>query len=140
MNTELKNALGQVYYTAEYDEVNQWLYSNWTGYVTTAEVKQACETVLETIVKRKVTRLLNDNSALEGSWDEANEWIAQSWMPRALAGGLKRFAHVASPDVFGALSAEAMSTRVPEVGFELRIFGNRSQAQNWLSQPVATLV
>ena len=53
-------------------------------------------------------------------------------MPRALGTGLKRFAHVVSPDIFGALSAEAMQTKVSEFNFEMRIFNTKADAERWL--------
>ncbi|MFP4088972.1 MAG: hypothetical protein ACLFUB_12975 [Cyclobacteriaceae bacterium] len=73
---------------------------------------------------------MNDNSQLSGSWDEANDWIAQNWMPRALAAGLKKFAHITSLDVFGALSAEELLTKAGD--FEMRIFSDRKEAEAWL--------
>ncbi|NBB73038.1 MAG: hypothetical protein GVY35_05090 [Bacteroidetes bacterium] len=51
-------------------------------------------------------------------------------MPRALAAGLKKFAHIISPDVFGALSAEELVTKASD--FEMRIFDNRADAEAWL--------
>ncbi|MCU0353814.1 MAG: STAS/SEC14 domain-containing protein [Cytophagales bacterium] len=134
MSTQLKNALGQVYYEVQYDAENNWVYSNWKGYVTLQEVKDGANAALAHFEKHKCTNLLNDNSELEGPWDDANDWIANDWMPRALAAGLAKFAHIVSPDVFGQLSAEALVTRVQ--GFEMRIFGSRREAQEWLRQPV----
>ncbi|MGB3587243.1 MAG: hypothetical protein WBA23_11915, partial [Tunicatimonas sp.] len=106
----VKNKLGQEYFTSVYDEENGWVYNEWKGDVTVDEVIEACKVSLEFIEKQQPEKILNDNSQLTGSWDEANEWIAQNWMPRALASGLKRFAHVMSSDVFGALSAEELVT------------------------------
>ncbi len=51
-------------------------------------------------------------------------------MPRALAAGLKKFAHITSLDVFGALSAEELLTKAGD--FEMRIFSDRKEAEAWL--------
>jgi hypothetical protein len=126
----VKNKLGEVYFTSSYDETNGWIYNEWTGDVTVEEVIEACKVSIEYLEEIKPSKILNDNSQLSGSWDEANDWIAQNWMPRALAAGLKKFAHIMSSDVFGALSAEEMVTKVSD--FEMRIFSNRADAEAWL--------
>ncbi len=126
----VKNKLGQEYFTSVYDEENGWVYNEWKGDVTANEVIEACKVSLEFVKKQQPEKILNDNSQLTGSWDEANEWIAQNWMPQALAAGLKKFAHVISPDVFGALSAEELVTKVS--GFEMRTFESEKEAKAWL--------
>jgi hypothetical protein len=81
----------------------------------------------------KYSKSLNDSSRGEGSWDEANEWLAQTWMPFAIGNGLKHFAFVVSPDVFSAMSTEELATNIPEAGFEMRTFQSRSEAESWLN-------
>lgn len=132
LDYSVKNKLGEVYFSSSYDEANGWVYNEWKGDVTAEEVIEAAKLSLEYLEHEDCTRILNDNSQLEGSWDEANEWIAQNWMPRALSFGLKKFAHVISPDIFGALSAEEMVTQVSD--FEMRIFKDRAEAEAWLKE------
>jgi len=126
----VKNKLGQVYFTYYLDEDNGWAHNIWKGDVTVDEVIEGCKVSLDFLEEYKPEKILNDNTQLTGSWDEANDWIAQNWMPRALAAGLKKFAHVISPDIFGALSAEELVTKVS--GFEMRIFEDESEARAWL--------
>jgi len=128
----VKNKLGEVYFTSTFDDVSGWIYNEWKGEVTVDEVIEACKVSIEYLEEQKSAKILNDNSQLKGSWDEANEWIAQNWMPRALAAGLKKFAHIISPDVFGALSAEELVTKASD--FEMRIFDNRAEAEAWLKE------
>jgi len=130
LDYSVKNKLGEVYFSSVYDEENDWIYNDWIGDVTVEEVIEACKVSIDHLEAHKPSKVLNDNSKLSGSWDEANDWIAQNWMPRALAAGLKKFAHIISPDVFGALSAEELVTRVSD--FEMRIFNNRAEAEAWL--------
>jgi hypothetical protein len=132
MKIELKNKLGKVYYSVEHDQANGWNYATWRGYVTVEEVKQACLEGLALISSNRCSDLLNDNSQISGPWSGANEWIATEWMPKALGMGLKRFAHVVSPNVFAALSASQLVSRVEGMNFEMRIFQTRTEAQQWL--------
>ncbi|MEM9828987.1 MAG: STAS/SEC14 domain-containing protein [Bacteroidota bacterium] len=126
----VKNALGNDLIQIEYDEANGWLYTRWIGDLTVEDVETGGEKMLEQVKEKSCQKVLNDNRDVIGSWDEANEWIAQNWMPRALAAGLKKFAHVISPDIFSALSAEEMITQVN--GFEMRIFEDEEEAKSWL--------
>jgi hypothetical protein len=132
LDYSVKNKLGEVYFTSSFDDANGWVYNEWKGEVTVDEVIEACVVSIEYLEEQKSPKILNDNSQLKGSWDEANEWIAQNWMPRALAAGLKKFAHITSPDVFGALSAEELVTQAKD--FEMRIFNNRAEAKAWLKE------
>lgn len=132
LDYSVKNKLGEVYFTSSFDNANGWVYNEWKGEVTVDEVIEACVVSIEYLEEQKSPKILNDNSQLKGSWDEANEWIAQNWMPRALAAGLKKFAHITSPDVFGALSAEELVTQAKD--FEMRIFNNRAEAKAWLKE------
>ncbi len=128
----VKNKLGEIYFSSSYDEANGWVYNEWKGDVTVDEVIEACKVSLDHIEQQGISKILNDNSQLRGSWDEANDWIAQNWMPRALAAGLKKFAHIISPDIFGAMSAEELTTKVSD--FEMRVFNDRAEAEAWLQE------
>jgi len=130
MKSTLTNALGEVYFETEFDPANGWVYGNWKGYVTVEEVINGANLGLQTLIKHKTGKFLNDNSQLEGPWEDANDWIANDWMPRALSAGLSKCAYIISPDIFGQLSAESLNTRVQ--GLERQLFDNRKEAEKWL--------
>lgn len=134
MQRTLINSLGISYLETRYEKEQKWVNNNWIGYVMVEEVKAGADACLDLVKENGCSKLLNDNTNLTGPWDQANEWIATNWMPRALALGLKQFAHVVSEDVFGAISAEDMQTRVNEFDFEMRIFSSKSEAEQWLHQ------
>ncbi|MGB3619361.1 MAG: STAS/SEC14 domain-containing protein [Catalinimonas sp.] len=134
MHNLLCNSVGEVYFEGYYDEAGGWFYNNWIGRVASDEVRAAAMHGLTSFERHGHSKLLNDNRRLEGSWGDANDWLAHVWMPRALAAGLKQFAHVVSPDVFAALSAEDFLTLVPEIGFEMRIFESIEAAEAWLRE------
>lgn len=132
MKLEVKNKLGQVYYTATYNEQDGWFESNWFGYVSSEEVIEAVQQVMVAFKEIKYTKSLNDSSKSEGSWDEANDWLAKNWMPDAIANGLKKFAFIVSEDIFSSMATEEMATRVPGTLFEMRTFQTKAEAENWL--------
>jgi hypothetical protein len=132
MKVESRNKFNKVYYTMEHDPINNWNYSNWIGFVTVEEVIKGCELGLQFMKGWPNDKLLNDNSEISGPWSGANEWIANQWMPQALKLGLKKFAHIVSPNFFSQLSAKQLVTKIEASNFEMRIFESRKDAEDWL--------
>ena len=133
MKKEFTNAFGKVFLSVEYDARNQLFYNDWRGYQTLESIMTGANAYLKELARHHCPYLLNDNTNVTGPWDHAVAWIAEDWIPRAIAAGLTHFAHVVSPASFAALSAEAMSTEVGE-RFQMRIFGNLDEARQWLHQ------
>ncbi|UOQ97035.1 hypothetical protein MUN81_17565 [Hymenobacter sp. 5317J-9] len=133
MKKELINSFDKVYLTIELDEANGWIYNNWVGVLPTEKVIQGCQATIDFLREKPCAQMLNDNREVVGSWSSANDWIAQNWMPQVLRLGLKRFAHVVSPGIFGQASAAEMVTRVGSQ-FEMRLFQDIELAKNWLRE------
>jgi len=131
MKIEVKNALGQVFYSGELDTNEGWVHNQWYGYISAEDVIKAVKKSIETF-GLSYSNLLNDSSQAEVAWEEANQWLAENWIPQAIAGGLKKFAFVVSPDVFSAMSSQELATQIPEAGFEMRTFERVSDAKDWL--------
>lgn len=128
---ELKSATGKTYLTIYFDQQNKWVYNDWTGYVTPGNVLQGSLAVLAAIEKHGVTCGLNDNRNLVGRWDQSVDWIEREWVPRAVAAGLRYYAHVVDGSSFAAASSADMLNRVRD-RFHMRIFQDFDAAQDWL--------
>jgi hypothetical protein len=133
MKKECRNSYDKVFLTIELDKTNGWIYNNWIGVLPTDTVIQGCLCVIDVVRDTLCPHMLNDNRQVIGSWTSANEWIASTWLPEVLALGLKRFAHIVSPGIFGQASAEEMITRVGNQ-LEMRLFKDISLAQAWLRE------
>jgi hypothetical protein len=133
VNKELLDSFNKLYLTIEYDEANRWIYNNWVGVLPTEQVIQGCQAIIEMLQAHPSALMLNDNRTVVGSWSAANEWIDQQWAPQAVALGLKRFAHVVSPGIFGQASAAELATRVGKQ-FEMRLFQEVELAKTWLKE------
>ena len=132
MKTVLTNSFDKVFLTIEYDATNQWIYNNWTGVLPTEKVIQGCQATIDFLRGNRCAHMLNDNREVIGSWNSANDWIAANWVPQVLTLGLKRFAHIVSPGIFGQASAEEMVTRVGNQ-LEIRLFKDVELAKQWLN-------
>ena len=133
MKQALTNSFDKVYLTIEFDKANNWIYNNWVGVLPTERVIQGCQATIDFLREHRTPHMLNDNREVIGSWNSANDWIAQNWVPQVITLGLKRFAMVLSPGIFGQTSAEEMITRVG-TQLEMRLFKDIGLAQSWLRE------
>jgi hypothetical protein len=133
MSRLLTNSFGQPYLTIRHDRDNGWIYNEWRGVLSVDSVVQGATAVLDVMRESRCVYLLNDNLAVVGSWNQANDWIAREWMPQALALGLRRFAHVMAPGTFVQVSAEEMRKRAGEQ-FVMELFERVEDAQLWLRE------
>lgn len=136
MPTVLRNSFGQPYLTITYDDANHWIFNEWSGVLSVDSVMQGATAVLDVMKQTSCPYLLNDNLAVVGSWNQANDWIAQTWMPQALGLGLRRFAHIVQEGTFVQASAEEMRTRAGDQ-FAMELFPSRAAGETWLREAQA---
>lgn len=128
-----KNSLNRVFFTLEFDPINNWYYGNWIGYASTENVKIGALAHLELMREKPCPYYLNNNQELLGPWDKANDWLQQHWVPQARDLGLRYMAHILAPNIAAALSSQDLLRRV-DGSFEMRIFGEMDKAKAWLKQ------
>ena len=131
MRQEFTNSLGELYLTTEFDSQNNWIYNDWQGLISNESVVQGSVSILQLLERTRCPYVLNDNRNLLGSWKQANNWIEQTWIPQALAAGLRYYAHIVAPGVFGQAAAEDMHLRVGS-HFQMHLFESLEEASNWL--------
>jgi hypothetical protein len=133
---ELRNHVDKVFFTLEYRETENYIYANWIGFVNVDNVIDGATKVLEAFESTGCPSFVNDNRELTGPWKNANDWIENIWTPRALQAGLKNFAFVVSPNIFGELSAKDLGLRLDNLGFEMRTFKDYEKAVAWIADRV----
>jgi maltoporin len=134
MQEVVKTEGGEVIVEIQYLPAQKLLRANWKGsYLSLEEVQKGALAALDYLKRYEAPFLFNDNRELEGAWDEANDWVAQVWMPQAIAAGMKKFAHILAKDLYAQLSAEFMEENSRKVGdFQMRLFGDEPEALRWL--------
>ncbi|OJJ21999.1 hypothetical protein BKI52_08135 [marine bacterium AO1-C] len=138
MIEQLRDEEGKVFYEAEYWPDKNILCTKWAGdFMPVEQVKQGAMQMLAALKANPVPFCLNDTRNVVGVWDEANDWIAEFWMPEAIKLGLKKFAHVYPEELYSRLSAQFMQQNSEKVAdptvFEVKLFKNdQGQATEWL--------
>lgn len=114
-----------------YDEAYCWLRATWRGYVDPIEAMRGAEAYLRYAAQQPSPYLLNDNSQLRGPWFDSLDWLAEVWVPQAAQLGLRYVAHVMQADRYSDILPSQLPASVP---FELQIFRDLADAQEWLRQ------
>ncbi|GAA4013611.1 hypothetical protein GCM10022408_28430 [Hymenobacter fastidiosus] len=127
----LRRPDGHVYLMVERDPINNWVYARWTGIQTLATIQEGGLFYVDMLRQHPCARLLNDHRELIGRFTAANEWIATVWTPLILQAGLRYFAQVVSPGIFGQLSIQDLHQRIGDQ-FQMQLFPDVEAARTWL--------
>jgi hypothetical protein len=79
--------------------------------------------------------LISDNRRLEGVTDLDQLWLRDSWLPMAVAAGVKRIAVVVAARGLGKVATEAIIGKFGKTAFETCMFESLPDALKWVSQP-----
>ncbi|MBD2715670.1 hypothetical protein KBK19_11540 [Microvirga sp. STR05] len=131
MTTSLKRGDGSVYLTVERNRPAGWIHARWYGRQTLSTVIDGGLTYVDMLREEPCSKLLNDHRDLIGTFTDANDWIEQVWTPLIMGAGLRSFAQVLSPDIFGQLSIENLQLRIGGL-LHMHMFDSLESAQIWL--------
>jgi hypothetical protein len=118
--------------TISINEAQKYIYADWTGYQTLQTVQEGCERILDAMVHQSYSKVLNDNTRVEGIWSSAAEWVGADWFPRLKQAGMKAFGWVYSPSMFSRLSTDK-SLRFTYDTRGIEVFDKFTDAENWLT-------
>lgn len=123
---------GHVFLTATRDRANDWIHAQWTGVQTLETIQTGGLAYLDMLREEPCLKLLNDHRELIGRFTDANQWIAEVWTPRIMQAGLRYFAQVLAPGVFGQMSMQDLHLRISDQ-FEIKMFDQLAEAEAWLN-------
>ncbi len=110
------------------------LYSNWKGCnLSEGQIKEGSLHGIDLVKQYGLTKTINDNRQVIGVWDQAMDWVENVHFPKMTAAGLKKFAHVVSPDVFANLSAAIFSSKAKRI-LDIKLCQSYEEAVKWLKE------
>lgn len=102
---------------------------------TLADTQGLFEAMLRGLQQRRWNRILINQVQMMPFTQAEQQWVSQSWLPRAVAEGGYRFgAVVVSPDVLVRLATAFVTTNVQGLPLTYRTFDTDAQATAWLAQ------
>ena len=107
------------------------IFHGWTGFRTTDQMKKVLDGHFMDIFKKsKCKAALVESSKMSGSFDEANEWLANIFMPKLIGLGLTKVAVVLPHNIFAQMAVDEWDKKIG--GFSSRNFGSVNDAVTWL--------
>jgi hypothetical protein len=115
-----------------YDTHNDWLFLDWIGELTLANVQSTCLEVSRCFLQRAYSRVLNSNLLVTSvSWSAVG-WLALEFMPQLSPAGVEHVAWVCSPSLWGRSVVQRIVGLLPQVAISL--FDDVETAAGWLQQ------
>lgn len=128
---ELKKAEGFTFFEAKRMPGNSFISVNWIGIQSMETVVMGGNHLLTMLREKPCKGLLNSNRELIGPWDAAISWLTYKWVPQAKNLGLRYYAHVLSPGIYGQRSFEMLYPTLKHE-FETESFSDDESAEEWL--------
>lgn len=115
----------------EYDNTARCIIADWKGFHSLHTVKTGCIKLLDALSAYNCTKILNNNSNVLGTWDNAVDWVVNEWFPLAEAAGLQYIGWVYSSSTFSRLSAD-LTINKSAGNIIHKTFESLEEANNWL--------
>ncbi len=118
----------------ERDSARGCVYAEWKGFATSVEFRASMVRIADAIRASQVASLVSDNRRLEGVGEPDQLWIRDTWVPLAVAAGLKRIAVVLPHRGLGRIASEEILSQVGMTVFATRTFTTVSEATEWVTE------
>ncbi|RYY34037.1 MAG: PAS domain-containing sensor histidine kinase [Sphingobacteriaceae bacterium] len=116
-----------------YNKDAQYLRLNWRGFHSLHTVKAGCMRAIDALEKYHCHMILNDNTDVMGSWEDAVDWVSNEFFPAIEKAGLQYMAWVYSPSTFSRLSAD-LTIETIKANIVVKTFDNEEPAKHWLGE------
>lgn len=97
-------------FSISYDDSINGVAISWKRYATSTQLKFIHEYMLSLIESTGASAILGDDAGLATIHAEDQSWIAQNWLPSAIAAGLKAGASKKPASYFGRLSVSSVQS------------------------------
>jgi hypothetical protein len=119
------------YLSIRWRAIPQILYAEWKGFATSAEFRSALLIGLRAIRERHVRGYVSDARKAKVVTPEDRKWVAEVWLPGAVAAGLQRMAMVTPETGLGKSIVEEIVKDVDQHGISMRKFDSVATATMW---------
>jgi hypothetical protein len=89
-------------------------------------------TILDATWDRQAASLVSDNRKLEGVANQDQLWLRDTWVPLAVAAGVKRIAVVLGSRGLGKVASEEIIRLLGKTLFVTKTFDSLTSANDWV--------
>lgn len=106
----------------------------WNGYATTAQFREGTELMLNTLIQNKCTKVLADIEDMTIIAMDDQQWLQDSFLPRAIKFGFKTIAIITPTSYFNKVAVESVSYKIDKEKLTINFFDSVEQGTKWLKQ------
>lgn len=132
MKTTLEICIKERFITTTYEADKHIIVEEWNGFAPSDGFRRVSDELIELMKKKKCGKVLNNfaNGKVISTADQ--EWINESWFPRAVEAGLTHFAFLLAKDTFNQMSVKNIMQKTDYPQLRYRYFGDYEEAEKWL--------
>lgn len=125
------------YGVLEYDSSVPCITASFNGFMSSEQFRSFLDKGLDLLIEKKKGNdkilWLADTRKHVVQSDKDTQWVADSWNPRALKGGIRHVAFVLPENVFGNASVKKYTDNTEKKGDEMNVqmFGTIESAKDW---------
>ncbi len=131
MKQSIRNREGEIFYEAEFNPIDQWIYVRLTGNLTLDDIQKAGDSFLELFKISGVKKLINDTRDVKGEYHRAKYWTVSTMMEELSSLGLDYYAHLTVAD---QRKVDKITSSLNSQDIEYKAFKSIERAQNWLKK------
>jgi len=109
-----------------------FILADWSGFSTSVQFRESCETVLSTLSEKRISRVVMDGGKAKVVAAEDQVWLNTDWVARATDAGYRTCAIVIPKDLFGQMSTRQVVTQADQSKVTIRMFDDTIDAMNWI--------
>ena len=115
-----------------WDRDYRCVYAKFKAFANSEEFRAGTMKISEAIRDRHAASMIIDNRKFEGVVDEDQRWLIDTWVPAAVAAGLKRIAVVIAARGLGKIATESMISQIGNTKFVMHTFDSLPEAVTWV--------
>jgi hypothetical protein len=115
-----------------WENEHRCVHLEWKGFANSVEFRGGVMKALEAIRDKHAASMVSDTRRLEVIANEDQLWIRDTWVPLAVAAGLKCSAVVMAPRGLGRFTVEEVLRQVGDRAFVTRTFDSLADALKWV--------
>lgn len=117
--------------TIRWDREHQYVHAEWKGFCNSPQFRDGTLKILAAIRDKHSVALVSDNRRLEGVVDQDQLWLRDTWVPVAVAAGLRRIAVLVARQGLGKIASEEIIGKFGKTAFTTRMFDSVAEAESW---------
>lgn len=115
-----------------YSTTDKYITIQWFGFPRSNDFREACNMVVDFMIKFKTGKLLTDNRKAKIFSVNDQKWLNSEWLPNAIKAGYYCSATLINDDVFVKTAVNNISSKRDQKTIKSKLFTNENDAIIWL--------